>query len=84
MLREMAGEKASEQTIESVIGSLFKSGGDWAVMMTELLKIFYRRFESPGGEFRAALDEGKKMNIPVIYGDRDAKETMNRLAAVFT
>ena len=36
-----------------------------------------------GGEFKAALEECDKLKIPIVYGDRNARETMARIQKNF-
>jgi len=33
----------------------------------------------PGLEFKVAMTEAKKLNIPVVYGDRDASVRAKRM-----
>lgn len=38
----------------------------------------------PGGEFQAAMEEARKRNIPVVYGDRDVHVTLDRVRQVLS
>lgn len=37
-----------------------------------------------GGEFEAAVEEARKLSIPVLLGDRDVDITLERLASALS
>lgn len=77
-LGPLAGLVASLQSFKEAAAGL---------VLGKVLSSFYRSVESmgfeSGGEFRAAIEEGRKCGATILLGDRDVDVTLQRLAAAF-
>jgi len=86
--RLRAGQPASDTDfLKGILGSLFAPGAN---LQNELVKIsfqsFYRILKhfglAVGSEFIAAMEAGEQQGATIVYGDRDVRETISRLASV--
>lgn len=86
--RLRAGRPASDADfLKGILSSLFAPGTN---LPTELVKIsfqgFYRILKGfgldVGAEFIAAMVAGEQQGAKIVYGDRDVRETISRLASV--
>lgn len=62
--------------------------GFGAPFLEASLRSFYNVFKLlgfvPGLEFKVAMNEAKKLKIPVVYGDQESSKTFQRLSSVFS
>ena len=85
--REM--ERDAHDSGESFLTDLFqsfasnRSGSLLAKLLEPMLRSWYRSFRVagliPGGEFMNAIREAEALGARVVYGDRNARETLDRI-----
>lgn len=82
---KMQAEAASRRGIFS-LGNIVQgwAAGIGGQIVGSALKSFYKSIENmgftPGGEFKAAVEEGRKVGAKILLGDRDVDVTLNRLS----
>lgn len=90
MMQQVHGQQAqdkSEHKMGQMMSDMFAGFGktpDWAFVLGKLMRLLYRRFENPGGEFKAALLDAEELKIPVVYGDQDVDVTLKKLSTVLS
>lgn len=83
-----SSSSSSKQKVSviSTFGAIIRSAAQNAVAgaIGGALKSLYKRLEdlgfSAGGEFKAAVTEGRKVGAQILLGDRDVDVTLGRLA----
>jgi pheromone shutdown protein TraB len=94
-LRVLAAEKpkAKPGFVRKALESLSATVGVWiqdagGKLIGRVLSEFYKSVEKlgfvAGGEFKAAVEEGREIGARILLGDRDVDITLNRLATAVT
>jgi hypothetical protein len=94
-LRVLADEKpkAKPGFVRKALESLSATVGVWiqdagGKLIGRVLSEFYKSVEKlgfvAGGEFKAAVEEGRDIGARILLGDRDVDITLNRLATAVT
>ena len=72
--------------VNNSLGTVVKDAG--GALLGKALSEFYKSIEklgfTPGGEFAAAVEEGRKIGARILLGDRDVDITLQRLATAIS